>query len=241
MMQPIVKVTIPEPCHQQWDDMTQAANGRFCASCSKTVVDFTSMTDQQVIDYLSTATNVCGRISALQFSSVNNQIQTSAISPGSIWKRLILAVTMFAVMHNVKSQTNSPKPATEQTSVRITLGKIVVPAKVATPVIITGTVVDKHGIPLAGIKIKAGNKEFVTAINGVFNLDLPAGTPSFTVEGNFSWFKQTIKIKKNKATYKVVLKPNDMVLGRIAVTNRTSLLKQFYQRYLINPVKVLVG
>lgn len=241
MMQPIVKITIPQPCHQQWDSMTQATNGRFCTSCSKTVVDFTTMTDQQVIAYLSATNNVCGRISTPQFSSINNRLQVNTLSPGSIWKRLILAVTMLAVSQHIKAQTNIPKQSTEQTESDVTVGKVMVPSKAVTPILITGTVVDTHGIPLAGIKIKAGNKEFITAINGIFNLDVPAGTASFTIEGNFSWFNQTIKLQKNKSSYKVVLKPNDMILGRIGVTKRTGVLKRFYHSYFVNPVKALVG
>ena len=40
---------IPEPCHEQWDKMSPAQQGRFCQQCSKTVVDFSTMTDQQVL------------------------------------------------------------------------------------------------------------------------------------------------------------------------------------------------
>lgn len=53
---------IPEPCHENWDNMTQQDKGRFCASCSKQVVDFSLMSDQQVLNYFKNATGkTCGR------------------------------------------------------------------------------------------------------------------------------------------------------------------------------------
>ncbi len=56
-----IKLSIPEPCHEGWDNMTPNAKGRFCQSCQKTVVDFSLMSDQQIIDYIAKAsTNTCG-------------------------------------------------------------------------------------------------------------------------------------------------------------------------------------
>lgn len=43
-----LKITIPEPCHESWDKMSPNDNGRFCLSCSKTVVDFTTMLPEEV-------------------------------------------------------------------------------------------------------------------------------------------------------------------------------------------------
>ena len=48
----IVTISIPEPCSQPWEDMHSDKNGRFCRHCSKTVVDFTRMTDAALLDYV---------------------------------------------------------------------------------------------------------------------------------------------------------------------------------------------
>lgn len=53
---------IPQPCHENWDEMTPEKQGRFCQSCAKTVVDFSNMTDQQILEKLKkNAGNTCGR------------------------------------------------------------------------------------------------------------------------------------------------------------------------------------
>jgi hypothetical protein len=57
-----LKLTVAEPCHENWSNMTPEQQGRFCASCQKTVVDFTHMSDQQLAAFFQQpAGNVCGR------------------------------------------------------------------------------------------------------------------------------------------------------------------------------------
>lgn len=41
-------ITIPKPCHQNWDKMTPNEQGRFCNSCAKTVVDATHLTNDAI-------------------------------------------------------------------------------------------------------------------------------------------------------------------------------------------------
>ncbi|WP_158638383.1 carboxypeptidase-like regulatory domain-containing protein [Panacibacter ginsenosidivorans] len=60
---------IPTPCHENWENMTPEGKGRFCDSCSKQVVDFSLMSDQQVLNYFKNASGkTCGRFA-------NDQLQ----------------------------------------------------------------------------------------------------------------------------------------------------------------------
>ena len=47
------KITIPQTCHESWSEMTPNTLGRYCASCDKTMVDFTRKTDIEIAAYLS--------------------------------------------------------------------------------------------------------------------------------------------------------------------------------------------
>ena len=58
-----LQLSIPEPCHENWQQMTPTEQGRFCNACAKEVIDFSSMTDMQVLNYFTNLTHekVCGR------------------------------------------------------------------------------------------------------------------------------------------------------------------------------------
>lgn len=66
-------VTIPKPCPFLWDEMTLLANHqeRHCNACNKTVVDFTTMTTNEIISYLETnhSKSVCGRVNTIDLTT----------------------------------------------------------------------------------------------------------------------------------------------------------------------------
>lgn len=61
-----MKLTIPAPCHENWDTMTSEEKGRFCSVCSKTVRDFTASPDEEIINQLTSEPGICGRFTAGQ-------------------------------------------------------------------------------------------------------------------------------------------------------------------------------
>lgn len=62
------KVTIPNPCNKGWNNMMPRDNGKYCDSCDKTVVDFTSMSHDQVKEYFlkNSGQKICGHFKATQ-------------------------------------------------------------------------------------------------------------------------------------------------------------------------------
>jgi len=139
-MKHITQITQPQPCHESWNSMSPVENGRFCSSCSKAVVDFTSMTNQQIIDHLAASTgNLCGRISASQFNEVNNQLAKPLPTNAGIWKRLVFTVTMLASLTYVRGQTGIPNTKTEQTPANNTItGEVVMVAAPVKYISLTG-------------------------------------------------------------------------------------------------------
>lgn len=63
-----MNLSIEEPCHENWNAMTQQEQGRYCGSCCKTVFDFTQMPTEEVIQFIASRKkdSVCGRFTSEQ-------------------------------------------------------------------------------------------------------------------------------------------------------------------------------
>lgn len=66
------RISIPKPCNENWDKMTPNNNGKYCDVCKLTVVDFTSMNDDEIQNYLVNKSYVCGRFDCSQINSKTN-------------------------------------------------------------------------------------------------------------------------------------------------------------------------
>lgn len=63
-------IRIPEPCHENWDNMDPHAKGKFCNACSKAVFDFSDKTDAEIRDILIHYKDqkVCGHFKTSQLN-----------------------------------------------------------------------------------------------------------------------------------------------------------------------------
>ena len=68
-----MKITINEPCHENWDAMTPNAKGAFCKSCAKDVVDFSKMGLQQIKNFFAEKQSgkICGRFEEKQLQELS--------------------------------------------------------------------------------------------------------------------------------------------------------------------------
>lgn len=70
------KISVPKPCHEDWNQMTPDETGRFCNNCVKSVVDFTNMETPEIQEYFikNQGKSVCGRFKTEQLDSIIIQI-----------------------------------------------------------------------------------------------------------------------------------------------------------------------
>ncbi|MEZ4805735.1 MAG: hypothetical protein R2852_09700 [Bacteroidia bacterium] len=102
------QVQISTPCQEDWDKMTEAKKGKFCASCSKTVVDFSLMSDQQIIDYfLKHKTKICGNFRNEQLDRKLILDKTKKISVFS--KCISYALFLFNLIPQISEAQSKPK------------------------------------------------------------------------------------------------------------------------------------
>jgi hypothetical protein len=103
-----MNINIPEPCHEDWVQMTPNEQGRFCGSCQKTVVDFTNFSAVDIQNYFTKhyEQKVCGRFKNQQLNAIDIQIPRAIIYHIPASRRFALALlivfgtTLFSCTDN---------------------------------------------------------------------------------------------------------------------------------------------
>ncbi len=91
------KITIPEPCNEDWNKMTPNDNGRFCGSCSKNVVDFTNKLPDEIQAYFLQDSNVCGRFKKSQLDTLTIQIPNRVLYSQTQYNKIFLLALFIAM------------------------------------------------------------------------------------------------------------------------------------------------
>ena len=111
---------ILNPCPENWAEMTPETQGRFCQSCQKTVIDFTQMSDNQVVLYFKehSTENACGRFYPFQLNRpLIENITLKRRNRHAAWKYMIwsvLSVGTLASPRMAYSQDDSTEAPIEQ-------------------------------------------------------------------------------------------------------------------------------
>lgn len=93
---------IPKPCHENWDAMTPVDKGKFCASCSKEVVDFSLLSDVEVLNFFKRSTgNTCGRFNEDQ---LQRPLQETKIEKKKGWKWAMAGITSLIMISKSNAQ-----------------------------------------------------------------------------------------------------------------------------------------
>lgn len=185
------KITIPEPCHENWQAMTPEAKGRFCQKCAKTVHDFSNKTDRQIAKvYQENEGKVCGRFHKNQ---LNRRIApyepTPKVGHWTVAGMILSGVLSVGQMDGQNCSSNIK-------------GKIAVTEKVEEPLMIVGEVKMNQTITISGkmmsdekepitgglIKVIGADFAAITNENGDYLLEIPRDYEHKEVVVEFSAF-----------------------------------------------------
>jgi hypothetical protein len=99
----LFKIHIPDPCFEDWDKMTPNEQGSFCKVCSKTVVDFSKRSENEIQQYIAANLDkkICGRFNVSQLeqeTEVMPKLKINIEEPKFIFPSYLLPVmTPFRV------------------------------------------------------------------------------------------------------------------------------------------------
>ncbi len=116
-----IRLSIPNPCHEDWHAMSNTEQGRFCSSCRKEVIDFSDKTDEELVQFFHNGQRgVCGRFrsSSLDRSILQPEMASSFRMPAFF--RTFGALGSLLLLTTQKSLNAAPMNGsveTEQTTV----------------------------------------------------------------------------------------------------------------------------
>lgn len=199
-----IQLSIPVPCHEDWDKMSPVEKGKFCGSCQKQVVDFTRMSDREVALFFKKPStgSVCGRFMTDQLNR-DIAIPKKRIPWIKYFFQIALPALLFSKLSAQKTIGKVLPPVTRDTT-RIsvkeelrTLGmvlptcikpveekKVITALKGDTTAIsaesittINGEIKDESGLPItsASIYIKGTHIGTVSNEKGLFHIRAKAG------------------------------------------------------------------
>jgi len=220
-----LRLNIAEPCHENWQQMTPQEQGRFCGSCQKTVVDFTMMSDQEVLNYFLRANhNVCGRFAEDQLNkALVITEKKKRFSWAYVWN--VLLATFLLTEANAQVKPKPKKPVKTIVRKEIMGDTVIFPAepdKTVIPIVVKGKVLDAEtNLPLVGasITIKGTDKSVIADTLGNFRLTVDMKD---SLELEFSFVgkeSQTLMLEEltNWQEIQVSLKPAFTSLAEVQV------------------------
>ncbi len=213
------KITIPTPCHEDWNTMTATEKGAFCGSCSKEVVDFTASSKTELAQKIAKGAKLCGRFTPEQLnvplpSVSRNQFRRSAF---------LLGFTSVLVLANPVMAQEKPerKPRVEVPRTDVLLGRIATPQVAEETTFIKGKVLEmNHPVSGAHIVVKDTDIKVVTDEQGNFSIAVPTklfDNPQSLLASRIGYETSETSICVDTAYIEVQLISNEHILGEIAV------------------------
>lgn len=214
-----MKISIPEPCHENWQNMLPSDKGRFCLNCQKEVVDFSVMTKHEIVAYFkSLPSNVCGRFKESQLTDISSEL--SAVNTKLSLKPWWMAASLFVFAKISIAQSNNMivdiVKAKQETlysmKFNVTKNNTIKPEYV-----VKGKVVDKKtGEPLPFVNVAVDTLKIGTPtdFDGCFTLKVPENTlDSVIISFRYLGYENYDTIINSDAKMLVKLIEGEFIMG----------------------------
>lgn len=193
-----MKISINTPCSASWNDMQAHAQGKFCLHCNKHVIDFTRMSDTEIIKVLQGAgSGACGRFKKSQLE--RSLYLASPPKQTTVYRKILAGLLLFVGGdYEATAQTGEPilnRPHTTTPTSTGTMktndGSLLKQLK--------GRVLDadsKEPIPFCSIVVQDSYLSTTSDKDGFFMLDIPKSFTEDTLELRFNHISYNMLIKR---------------------------------------------
>ena len=222
-----IQLNIPGPCHESWDQMKPVDKGKFCGSCQKQVIDFTSMSDTQLVEFFRKPTtgSVCGRFG-------QDQLDRSIELPKKRlpWIKYFFQFAIPAFLLSLKASAQGEVKVSKGDTVLVPESKVdlvgmvlnITDIDLPRDLEIKGTVLSEDGaaIPYASVFIKGTTIGVAADSTGRFKMNYPGQEDSVVLVSScvgFQTKETSIDICRNIDVTNVLLRNETLLSGEVVV------------------------
>lgn len=213
-------INVSSPCSENYDNFTPTAKGGFCSTCTKEVIDFTTMNSDNIATFFSTqnSKNTCGRFKSSQLKTYEIPLQKRSYK--SMVTALALAfLGLFAFQKSQAQNTNdsNKNPVSLQSNYQ------------KKTITVKGTV-KENGKPLAGVDIYLAGTATGTTTDFEGNFEFPQKLKKGDVlVFNYVGFKtQKVSVDTTKNPMFITLDLDLKELDEIVIVGKVA-TKKVYQ------------
>ncbi len=227
-----IKINIAEPCHENWEKMLDEEKGKFCLSCQKQVVDFSRMTNEEIINYFNVneGKKTCGRIAKHQHNTPISNYQ-KVVTP--FFNRYVASFFMALGFYNPSTAQTKDVSVEQHMNGEIAVKQPHISSD--KKLVINGRVLDqktKKGIKGATITVAGSDITTTTDKNGNYTVSIPARLQNENLVLSVyhpGYDSQEITgIDHNKTTVSVITKlyveekhiMGDMIMGKVSPSKK---------------------
>jgi len=228
------KLNIPQPCHEDWSQMTASEQGRFCSSCEKEVIDFTKLSRNQIASKVQKGEKICGRYR-------KDQLETTYFIPqekapfkqlgiaAAFTSLLALCEPVFGQEQNTSEKLQCYNSDSLKAASNVTNGD---------PLLFTGQIFDSSNLPLPGVYVRLENTSIAvqTDLDGFFKLNVPSEIyqEDLVVVCSYVGFENlSLPLKNLKKRQRLKLEMSEMLSGEVVIfrtlNSRTKKPRSKYQ------------
>lgn len=163
-MATLSRISIPQPCTQPWAAMSPTAAGRHCAACATEVMDFTHMSDAEILGFMA-------RQGGRPVCALAHSAQLAPSVPAARWRRWLLAgLTLLGWQSATSCATKPPQQPPVPATATMATDPAMAPARRS---IIRGQVLDgASGPAVAGVRVLINDTQFGTTTDDKGNFEL---------------------------------------------------------------------
>jgi len=193
-----MKISIPKPCTENWNQMTASEKGRFCTSCQTQVINFKGMPVEEIKHFLEQeAGSSCGRFSTHQIETFNAAYQEIP-SPSNLrqWTMAAVLAGVSALPSFAQDNPSIPSVPLLNTSVsyyhyELQETKTTTALPTGDTIVLVGRVIDidlDERLPFATVVVAGTKIGTSTDFDGNFLLKVPKSKEAITLEVHYTGY-----------------------------------------------------